>query len=249
MVCQHVHRNEQRPNRKGSGQTGTGDDVVMPSDILELLSEASDGAYAVDMNQRIIFWNRSAERILGHKAEEVLGQRCYWVLGGRSEEEVPVCASDCAAVLWARLGKVAPSHTFLTRARDGKSMWLSITHVLLPSARPELSTLVHIFHEVTQEVEAKRLVQHLSSMLSRGAEVLVPVTIAAPEAHDGVDNLSPRELEVLRLLARGLGTKSIAAELSLSAITVRNHIQRILTKLDVHTRLEAVAAASRRGLL
>ncbi len=221
----------------------------MPSDILQMLSGAPDGAYAVDMNQRIIFWNRSAERILGRNAEEVLGQRCYTVMGGRSEDEAPVCAQNCAMVLWARRGRLGPSHTILSRTSAGQPIWLSITHVLLPSARPELGTLVHIFHDVTEEVEAKRLVRRLGSMLAKAPEAPAPASPSAAEAPGAVDSLSPREAEVLRLMARGLGTKAIAEKLSLSLTTVRNHIQRILAKLDVHTRLEAVAAASRRGLL
>lgn len=62
-------------------------------------------------------------------------------------------------------------------------------------------------------------------------------------------DLSPRELEVLALLAEGLTNKAIAARLVLSLHTVRNHVQNILGKLGAHTRLEAVAIATRAGLL
>ena len=60
----------------------------------------------------------------------------------------------------------------------------------------------------------------------------------APHPH-----LSPRQVEVLRLLQQGHSTKQIAAELHLSTETVRNHIRRLFRALGVHTRLEAVAAA------
>ena len=53
--------------------------------------------------------------------------------------------------------------------------------------------------------------------------------------------LTPREDEILRLLARGTDTGGIAAELMISRTTVRNHIQHILHKLGVHSRLEAVS--------
>ena len=43
--------------------------------ILDLLSAAPSGVYAVDVNQTIVFWNRSAEQILGHKASQVIGRR------------------------------------------------------------------------------------------------------------------------------------------------------------------------------
>ena len=60
----------------------------------------------------------------------------------------------------------------------------------------------------------------------------------APPAH-----LTPRQVEVLRLLEQGRSTKQIAAELHLSTETVRNHIRRLFRALGVNTRLEAVAAA------
>jgi PAS domain S-box-containing protein len=53
--------------------------------------------------------------------------------------------------------------------------------------------------------------------------------------------LTPRELEVLRLIADGANTRLIAARLAVSPATVRNHVQSLLGKLGVHSRLEAVA--------
>ncbi len=56
-------------------------------------------------------------------------------------------------------------------------------------------------------------------------------------------DLTPRQVEVLRLLEQGRSTKQIAAELHLSTETVRNHIRRLFRALGVNSRLEAVAAA------
>jgi DNA-binding NarL/FixJ family response regulator len=61
--------------------------------------------------------------------------------------------------------------------------------------------------------------------------------------------LTPREREVLGLLAAGLSQGQIAARLYLSPKTVATHIQRILTKLGVHSRAQAVAVAHRDGLV
>ena len=61
---------------------------------------------------------------------------------------------------------------------------------------------------------------------------------SAPPPH-----LTPRQVEVLRLLEQGRSTKQIAAELHLSTETVRNHIRRLFRALGVNSRLEAVAAA------
>ena len=58
-----------------------------------------------------------------------------------------------------------------------------------------------------------------------------------------------RELAVLRLIARGLGNKEIAARLSLSENTVKTHVRNILSKLNARSRAEAAAYAVRAGIV
>jgi PAS domain S-box-containing protein len=69
---------------------------------------------------------------------------------------------------------------------------------------------------------------------------------AAPNPHP---HLTPRQNQVLHLLARGRSTEQIAEELHLSTDTVRNHVRRMLRALDAHSRIEALAIAHREGLL
>jgi DNA-binding NarL/FixJ family response regulator len=64
-----------------------------------------------------------------------------------------------------------------------------------------------------------------------------------------LERLTPRELEVLTLLADGYGQREIGERLVISSNTVGTHIQHILDKLRVHSRAQAVAAAYRNGLL
>ncbi len=64
----------------------------------------------------------------------------------------------------------------------------------------------------------------------------------------GLELLTRRELQVLRLLASGVGAPAIARELVITSKTVSTHIQRILAKLGVHNQAQAVAAAYRLGL-
>jgi DNA-binding NarL/FixJ family response regulator len=66
--------------------------------------------------------------------------------------------------------------------------------------------------------------------------------VAAPAA------LSKREVEVARLLERGLTNKQIAVELVVSPGTVRMHVEHILTKLDLHSRSQIAVWATREGL-
>ena len=64
-----------------------------------------------------------------------------------------------------------------------------------------------------------------------------------------VEELTPREIEVLRMMAEGLGNKEIAARLGISDHTVKFHISSILAKLGASTRTEAVTLGIRRGLI
>jgi DNA-binding NarL/FixJ family response regulator len=61
--------------------------------------------------------------------------------------------------------------------------------------------------------------------------------------------LTPRELEVLRLVARGMSNKDVADHLFISENTVKNHVRNILEKLHLHSRMEAVMYAVRQHLL
>ncbi|MFL5805856.1 MAG: response regulator [Roseiflexaceae bacterium] len=63
------------------------------------------------------------------------------------------------------------------------------------------------------------------------------------------DDLSERELDVLRLLVAGASNKAVAAQLNLSENTIKTHISRIFAKLSVQSRAEAVAVALQRGLV
>ncbi len=63
------------------------------------------------------------------------------------------------------------------------------------------------------------------------------------------DNLTPREHEVLILLAEGLSNKQIAAKLTISEHTAKFHVNSILQKMDAQKRVEAVVRAARRGLI
>jgi DNA-binding NarL/FixJ family response regulator len=85
------------------------------------------------------------------------------------------------------------------------------------------------------------------ALIGRFADRLRPV--ADPRAADPLAALAPRELEVLRLIAHGLSNAEIAAELVLGVETVKTYVSRILTKLDLRSRVQAVVLAHRTGLV
>jgi DNA-binding NarL/FixJ family response regulator len=78
----------------------------------------------------------------------------------------------------------------------------------------------------------------------------LPSVIAIKLAeHLPTESLTPRELEVLELLAQGKQNKRIGTKLAISEVTVKSHVQSIFRKLRVLSRTEAIAVATRRGLL
>jgi DNA-binding CsgD family transcriptional regulator len=86
-----------------------------------------------------------------------------------------------------------------------------------------------------------RRVVGIFGILDVAAESATPLPLSQP--------LTPRQHEVLVQLARGASTDQIAASLGLARETVRNHVRGLLRALRVHSRLEAVAEARRRGMI
>jgi len=90
------------------------------------------------------------------------------------------------------------------------------------------------------------IVLHPRAARSLAEHSAAPLTTPVAEL---VEELTPREIEVLRLLADGLGNKEIASHLGISEHTVKFHISSILGKLGAATRTEAVMTGIRRGLI
>ncbi|MEV0621946.1 response regulator transcription factor [Nonomuraea sp. NPDC050404] len=87
------------------------------------------------------------------------------------------------------------------------------------------------------------------ALIGRFAERLRPADTARTARDEVVRALTPREVEVLEQLAGGLSNAEIAAKLSISAETVKTYVSRILTKLDLRDRVQAVVLAYRVGLV
>ena len=85
--------------------------------------------------------------------------------------------------------------------------------------------------------------------VSRGETCIPQALVEKLAAGMSSETLTGRELGVLTLLARGKSNKEIAADLFIGQTTVKGHLRNIFTKLNVLSRTEAIAVASRRGLV
>jgi DNA-binding NarL/FixJ family response regulator len=89
---------------------------------------------------------------------------------------------------------------------------------------------------------AGKLLTEFATLARRDAE-------DEPAKHAPAPKLTDREMEVLRLVARGMNNRDIAKELFISENTVKNHVRNILEKLQIHSRMEAVMIAVREKLI
>jgi PAS domain S-box-containing protein len=201
----------------------------------QALARAGDGVAVVGADGRIVLWNRSAERILGHPPREVLGRPCCDVFVGSDDRGNRLCYRGCHVMALVAMGEAVQNFDMRTRTKAGQPRWLNVSILAIPGEGGGSSLVVHLFRDVTA---AKELL------------AMVHERLAPPAAsHPSSAVLTRRELDVLRLMAGGANTRTAAEKLHVSPATIRNHAQNILGKLAVHSRLEAVAYANAHRLL
>jgi DNA-binding NarL/FixJ family response regulator len=109
-------------------------------------------------------------------------------------------------------------------------------YLLKGAPREELFNAVRVVHaggSLLQPMIVSKLLKHVNQ----------------PHDAPDTDTLTPRELDVLKLMAQGLQNKEIAAQLVISERTVKFHVSSILSKLNAGNRTEAVALAAQQGLV
>ena len=101
---------------------------------------------------------------------------------------------------------------------------------------PDTVRKAHRGEPILDKQERSRLLRHLRHRRHQEAT-----------ERQRVNRLTPRQTEILQLLAQGIPASEIAGKLGMSPLTLRTHVQNILTRLGVHTKLEAMALAIRHG--
>jgi PAS domain S-box-containing protein len=234
-------------NHLGGGVVGarTAESKTLPADIY---AKTADGVYAVDPRQRIVYWSPTAQQMLGWRPNEVLGQRCYDVICGLDYEGQRFCRRNCPTITAAKKAKPVGNYDVLSHRKDGSPLWLNVSIILPPEGGRNDICAVHVFRDVSERRRFEQLAQITREAVARfsaGEEGQVETKPYPPPGPP----LTQREVEVLRLLASGVPTEDIATALGVSRSTARNHIESILAKLGVHSRLQAVVYASRHRLI
>ena len=195
---------------------------VSQNEFFALLGIARFGACAATSEGIVVFWNRRAEQIVGVAASQAIGRRYHDVIDS-AQDPSPEDDSQPSEHR-TRLADASASAAIETDAGD--------------------MLTVHLFDGpdtlgVTSRSLASSLDPAAGPMRRRAA---------SPDA-SATERLTPREVQILRLVATGFSTEQIASDLSISVHTVRNHVRGLRRKLNAKTKLDAVVTALRRQLL
>ena len=215
--------------------------------IFELIEGTADAAFVTDSSSAIVALNHAAENLFGVNAKAAIGEFCHVVVKGM-DECGKVCTENCSIKQAA--GKNHPIHHFDLKVETPSGrQWCNMSVIIARENNTREPYTVHILRPVDVR---KRLELAVRDFLI--TEVSLPQEKAAAlvrTTRSGVSEteLTAREREILKLLATGQTSPSIAKDLHISRNTADNHIQHILKKLNAHSRLEAVRRAELAGLI
>lgn len=234
--------------------------------VLDVLG-LTEPAFAVNASRQIVAWNDGAERLLGLRADDVIGMRCYDALATSVGAFCGGCDYACEfAVDYQQATETSGAHTAFPTGVAPTPPRRRQRHVrvttLSAHTRSGQLRMVHLLRVVSAQREASgEITGATTEATPHEREPLVPVRSwinSAPLAVDAAESaskprrptsLTQRELEVLRLLGAGHSTDDIARELSITRVTARNHVNKVLDKLGVNSRLQAVVIASQLQLI
>ena len=218
--------------------------------IFDILATSEIGAYAVTVDQTIIFWNSGAQRILGHSVDRVTGRRCNEVLSGLAAGSLaPECQRGCPSLRCLQVGKIPTTLRLRMLCATGVRKPVLLTPMVIGGEENDAPLLVHLFDDGTESQKLDRAAESVRDELTQGGYEIVSDHTEADVSFPVAPSLTARELEVLRLVSLGWQVPDISENLYISPHTVRNHIRHFRHKLKATNRLGAVVNAIRLGIL
>lgn len=127
--------------------------------------------------------------------------------------------------------------------------WLNVSVMTADVNNSTLPYSIHIIRAIDTPKKLEMLLRDFVASETALPAEEVKAIISSTRSPSSQVELTDREREVLRLLAKGVTTAAIAERLGISRTTVNNHVQHILSKLNAHSRLEAIRRAEHAGLI
>ena len=213
--------------------------------FLMMVEGTGDAAFAVDASGRISAWNKAAAELFGRSEAEVMSVP-FHELFHCSDEDGIVCSEHCVVEHCVAENR-PPVNTDLRLLTKAGWLWCNLATFIASDPTSGGRYAIHIVQPI--EIR-KRLEQALSEFvrmhMNGSWNGKLPISTPTPSVNV---LLTRRELEVLKNLAKGQTTRTIANELNISSTTVRNHIKHVLAKFGAHTRLEAIRRAETAGII
>jgi PAS domain S-box-containing protein len=202
-------------------------------------ARTGDAVYVVGPDYTIVHWGPNMEALSGVLSDEALGKPCYEAVVGEAEGGRPFCAHGCSVMHLAQEGRPVSSYEMRIRTRSGRRRWVSASNLTIETEVGPY--LVHLLRDAQGTHDTLEMARGLIRLSSK-EEAPAPIRQDVPA-------LTPRQLEVLGLMAEGKSARDIGAELYLSQATVRNHIRALSQALGAHSQLEVLAKARGMGII
>lgn len=127
---------------------------ILTPDLLllsKLFAHTNDAVCAIDANQRILYWNRTAEITLGYAAAEVMGQPCYQTLQGQTPDGIVFCRQNCPLFQEAKAAVACPCRILsLKDGRDCRRLFCVSTLAVTKECRQHAAPiLIHLWRSLT----------------------------------------------------------------------------------------------------
>ena len=217
---------------------------MFQSDVSEFLEGTADAGFAVKMDGTIVGWNSAAAEFCGLSASAVMGRHCCEIVCGRSRSGAPVCQPECAVLLRSVQGRPIPAFDLQMNTTSG-SRWANVSVITVPVRSDRV--LVHLARDIHERKQIEDIARGFLTNLSAISGIKLEELLSSPALPH--PELTVHETAVLRLLVEGKNTRAISEELHVSPATIRNHVEHLLQKLSVHSRVEAVLRAIRDRLV
>jgi DNA-binding NarL/FixJ family response regulator len=233
-----------RVSLKNPYDTMLGTRVRLSMRFSELVQKAKGAAVATDAINRLLDWNLAAEELFGLERRGVKrGQNFFTVIDARDSFGNFLPEGEMAFLSMTQRGEPVSGFELTAIDATGDRVRFSVLPVVVLAEEDGSSSVVYFLRPMYRRRRADEAIERILSDPDRALTGLGPKTVESDVT------LTARQREILRHLAEGLSNAEIASALNISINTVRTHVQALHDRLEVKSRVQAVAKAFREGLI